>query len=354
MHEGLEHLSEQRRGDLERVLHLVFAEFEKALASATQPWKKAGRILKVILYGSYLSAPTSSEPNESKAIDLLIVVNDQRLTEFADIWSPVEDRLLREWKIATTLHSNVNLLVYSLVEVNRQLRCGAQFFSDIISKGVALYNDEASNFDSPIHLPPAQAKAVAQAHFDFWYPLSINARRLASRSLELGEWRDAAFLLHQAVERAYHCALLVLTLYSPKTHRIELLRANSERVAPVLARAWSGEDASRQFARLRQAYNSARYDRGYRLKPSDLRWIEERVRLLQELVRIEKAIQDLPDPVRHAFIALRLEGLEYEDIAERMGLTLSQVEARIREALDLIVQALRDSERAASEIETLH
>lgn len=351
MDDGLENLSDQRRLDLDRVLQLVFAEFEQALARATQPWKQAGRILKVIVYGDYLSKLAASGPDAPPTADLLIVVNDERLTKFAELWSPVEDRLLREFKIAKTLHSNVNLLVYSLAEVNRQLRCGATFFSDIVDKGVALYSDEASNFDSPIHVPPVQAKALAQAHFDFWFPLSVNARQLASRSLELGEWRDAAFLLHQAVERAYHCVLLVLTLYSPKTHRIELLRANSERVAPVLSRAWFGEDGRRQFARLRQAYNSARYDRGYRLKPEDVHWIEERVRLLQELVRIEKAILDLPDPVRHAFIALRLEGLEYEDIADRMGLTLSQVEERIREALDLIVEALRNSERAA---ETLH
>lgn len=34
-------------------MRVLFEEFAEATARSTQPWKKAGRILKVILYGSY-------------------------------------------------------------------------------------------------------------------------------------------------------------------------------------------------------------------------------------------------------------------------------------------------------------
>lgn len=352
MNDELEGIPDDRRHELEHVLRVLLSEFEDIRASATQPWKKEGRILKVIAYGAYVSASVS-QPNAPPRIDLLVVVSHEKLITFKPYWAGIEDRLLRERLIAASRRPEVNLLIYSLGEINRQLRRGAAFFVDIIDNGVALYSNATTTLASPIDIPPDEARVAAQAHFDFWYPLSVNARNLAVQSMKQGGLRDAAFLLHQAVERAYHCALLVLTLYSPRTHRVEVLRANGERVAPVLARAWWGDDA-RRFARLSRAYTGARYDLNYRITLDDLRWIEQRVGLLQELVRIEKAIQDLPDPVRHAFIALRLEGLDYEDIAQRMGLTLSQVEARIREALDMIVRALRDTERVASEVETLH
>ncbi len=352
MIDELEGLPDDRRNELEHVLRVLLSEFEEIRASATQPWKKQSQIVSVIAYGGYVSA-SAPDPNESCQIDVLVVVNQERLTSYIPYWARVADRLLREKLMAVSSRPEVNLLVHSLGEINRELRRGSTFFVDIIENGVTLYRNATTNFAHPSDIPPNEARALAQAHFDFWYPLSVNARSLALQSMEHGGLRDAAFLLHQAVERAYHCVLLVLNLYSPRTHRVEILRTNGERVAPVLARAWWGDDA-RRFARLSRAYTGARYDLNYRITLDDLRWIEERVQLLQELVRIEKAIQDLPDPVRHAFIALRLEGLEYEDIAERMGLTLSQVEERIREALDMIVQALRDSERVASEIETLH
>lgn len=352
MNDEFEGIPDERRHELEHVLRVLLSEFEDIRASATQPWKKQSQIVSVIAYGGYVSA-SGPDPNEPCQIDVLVVVNQERVTSFIPYWARVEDRLLRERLMADSSRPEVNLLVHSLGEINRQIRRGATFFTDIIENGVALYQNATTNFAQRIHVPPDEARTAAQAHFDFWYPLSINARELALHSMKEGGLRDAAFLLHQAVERAYHCVLLVLTLHSPRSHRVEVLRTNGERVAPVLARAWWGDDA-RRFARLSRAYTGARYDLNYRITLDDLRWIEERVRLLQELVRIEKAIQDLPDPVRHAFIALRLEGLEYEDIAERMGLTHSEVEERIMEALDLIVRALKDSERRSSEIETLH
>lgn len=53
MKTDLDHLPGAKKRDLERIVEILFAEFEDATALATQSWKKQGRILKVILYGSY-------------------------------------------------------------------------------------------------------------------------------------------------------------------------------------------------------------------------------------------------------------------------------------------------------------
>ena len=52
MRTELDHLPPQKQRELERVVQLIFEEFDDAFALAKHDWKKAGRILKVILYGS--------------------------------------------------------------------------------------------------------------------------------------------------------------------------------------------------------------------------------------------------------------------------------------------------------------
>lgn len=99
--------------------------------------------------------------------------------------------------------------------------------------------------------------------------------------------RDAAFLLHQAAERLYHCTLLTLTLYSPKSHKLNFLRSHCEDLAPELIQAWPRNDkfARRCFELLRQAYVNARYSPQYEISTEELDWLGTHVAMLQELVQ---------------------------------------------------------------------
>ncbi len=53
MRDDVAHLPDKKRRDLDRVVEVLFAEFEQATSLSTQKWRRQGRILKVILYGSY-------------------------------------------------------------------------------------------------------------------------------------------------------------------------------------------------------------------------------------------------------------------------------------------------------------
>ncbi len=53
MRSSLDHLPPHKQRELERIVQIVFEEFEDVLALATQDWKRKGRIAKIILYGSY-------------------------------------------------------------------------------------------------------------------------------------------------------------------------------------------------------------------------------------------------------------------------------------------------------------
>jgi HEPN domain-containing protein len=109
---------------------------------------------------------------------------------------------------------------------------------------------------------------------------------LARTSIDDDVLRDAAFLMHQAVERLYHCTLLTVTLYSPKSHRLNFLRSQCEQIAPALVEAWPrGDKFSRRcFELLRQAYVNARYSPHYEITAEELSWIGERVGVLEDIV----------------------------------------------------------------------
>ena len=93
-------------------------------------------------------------------------------------------------------------------------------------------------------------------------------------------------MLHQATERLYQCLFLVRTLYTPKTHNLNRLRALAEEMEPSLKQVWPGttRDEKRAYARLREAYIKARYSREYRITSDQLEWLGTRVELLKTLV----------------------------------------------------------------------
>src|SRR3546814_11606071 len=123
MRTNIDHIPPQKRRDLERVVQIIFEEFEDALALATQQWKKRGRIEKIILYGSYARGDWVDEPHTAKGyrsdFDLLIIVNDKRLTDRVDYWLKADDRLTRELAITQTIKTPVNFIVHTIQEVNR-------------------------------------------------------------------------------------------------------------------------------------------------------------------------------------------------------------------------------------------
>src|ERR1700759_1084076 len=122
MRTDLDHLPPAKQRELERVVQILFEEFDEAIGRATQDWKRKGRILKIVLYGSYARGTFVDEPHTAKGyqsdFDLLIIVNDERLTDRVKYWVKAEDRLIRDLSITKTLKTPVNFIVHSMDEVN--------------------------------------------------------------------------------------------------------------------------------------------------------------------------------------------------------------------------------------------
>jgi uncharacterized protein len=287
MHAQLDHLPQTTQRELAHVVRVLFEEFEAAVRTGTTKWKKQGRIVKIVLYGSYARGDWVSDPvgGYQSDYDIMIVVNDERLADF-EFWSAGEDRLMRDVTINKSLAAPVSFIVHTLTDVNAQLERGRPFFVDIVEQGIALYEAEGFAFATPRRLPSDEANVEAQKHFDGWFPSAAGFLDTAKYAHDQGRHKEAAFQFHQAVERAYHCALLVLVLYSPKSHRLNFLRSQCEQIAPALALAWprATKFERRCFELLRQAYVNARYSPHYAITDEELTWIGEHVALLLSLV----------------------------------------------------------------------
>jgi predicted nucleotidyltransferase/HEPN domain-containing protein len=290
MRTDLTHLPAAKQRDLERVVAILFEEFGDATALASGEWKKKGRILKIILYGSYARGGWVDEPHTAKGyqsdFDLLIIVSDPRLTDPVKFWEKADERLTREFGITKTIRTPVNFIVHTLQEVNDGLAHGRYFFMDVARDGIALYESEGNDLHSPKPKTPAQALAMAKEYFGEWLPLASSAQKGFRFFLSQHELRDAAFMLHQASERLYHCVLLVCTFYTPHVHNLGFLRTQAERLDIRLVDAWPREQRRDRamFEKLKDAYVKARYSKHYSITEEELAWLGERVEALGGIV----------------------------------------------------------------------
>ncbi|MVZ98137.1 HEPN domain-containing protein [Sphingorhabdus sp. IMCC26285] len=283
MRTDLDHLPAAKQRELERVRAIIFEEFEDALALAQHEWKKKGKIEKIVLYGSYARGGWVDEPHTAKGyrsdFDILIIVNDKRLTDKVDYWLKLDNRLTRELAIDKTLKTPVNFIVHTLQEVNDGLAHGRYFFMDVAKDGIALYEADERQLHVPKPKTPEQALAMAKEYFEEWFPAGAGMLETAKFSKSQGRLKDAAFLTHQAAERLYHCVLLVCTFYTPHVHNLGFLRTQAERIDMRLVDAWPRESRTERarFEKLKEAYVKARYSKHYQITEDELEWLGDRI-----------------------------------------------------------------------------
>jgi predicted nucleotidyltransferase/HEPN domain-containing protein len=286
--EQLDRLPARKRRELSLVVQIIFEEFEEAQKTKLSEKTRAGRILKLILFGSYARGDWVEDRDSGyrSDYDLLAIVNTNSFAEENDVWLKIDEHLTQAFAITQHLQTPAKVIVHSLSDVNDKLARGLPFFVDIARDGIMLYEAPGHPLAEPKPLTPEAERQEAQRHFDQWFTLSVDAFAFAEFGISSERWRDAAFMLHQATERLYHCVLLVLTLYSPKSHRLSMLRTHAERIDPRLIEAWPRDTkfATRCFTRLDRAYVDARYSAHYEITKEELDWLVEHIKQLQDIV----------------------------------------------------------------------
>jgi len=283
----LDHLPERQQQELAHIRTILLTEFQAALrkgAGGTSDWRKSGKILKIILFGSYARSDWVDEPDNGylSDFDLLIIVSHPKLTDIADYWWEAESRILHDPSVGRI----VNIIVHDLAEVNQALTRGEYFWTDIARDGVILYEMPGHSLTTAKPMAPSDAIAMAAQYLDSWTSKVDSALELATYAISKGQRKDAAFLLHQATERTYICFLLVHTFYFPRSHNIKFLRSLAEDVDKRLIAAWPREQRidKRRFETLKRAYVEARYSDQYEVSVEDLDALASSARRLRDLV----------------------------------------------------------------------
>jgi len=281
---AIDHLPQTQQDELARATQILMDEFSVAISRATQPWKKNGRVQKVILFGSYARDDWVDEPENGyqSDYDLLIIVSHPDLTDIAEYWYVAEDKILRD----PTIGRPVNIIVHALEEVNQGLTRGEYFWVDIARDGIALYELPGTVLATPKPLTAADAYEMASGYFDVWFEKIDHSLKIARFCLDEGQTNDAAFNLHQATERAYTCYLLSRVQYVPRSHNIKFLRSLAEDKEPRLIDSWprATKIDRRRFELAKRAYVDARYSKNYEISTDDLTAITAAVRSLRDTV----------------------------------------------------------------------
>ncbi|OHC97517.1 MAG: nucleotidyltransferase [Sphingomonadales bacterium RIFCSPHIGHO2_01_FULL_65_20] len=283
MKTSIDHLPPRKQVELRRVVEVIRESFAEAVSTRRAERLKNGKILKIILYGSYARGDWVHDPvgRYFSDFDLLIVVDHEDLTD-GEFWHDAENKLMPG---ETLIRTPVSLIVHSLDDVNEQLDRGRYFWADIVREGIVLFDTPGAKLRKPADLKAQVALAEAEDFFADWMASSREFQAGAAFYVERDNNKLAAFSLHQASEHLYHCVLLVVTLYSGKAHNLAFLRKKCEAIDPRMAEAWPRETKfeRRCFELLREAYVKARYSKHYKISAEELTWLTQRVEVLRAL-----------------------------------------------------------------------
>jgi predicted nucleotidyltransferase/HEPN domain-containing protein len=283
MKSGLDHLPSRKR----RELAFVVQRLREAFAGKA-PDPADGRLLMIVLYGSHARGDFVDDVigGYHSDYDILLVVDREELTDMVEVWSEVEDLLMQITLKGDLLRAPVSLIAHTLDDLNSMLARGRAFFVDVVQDGVVLHAESGVSLEAPGKVLP---QVVFQEAGDYQRSGLEGAEtflRGASFYRQGGRPNEAAYALHQAAEGLYATFVLVLTLYSPKSHNLNRLRRRAEEMEPALAAVWSadGKLGRRGYERLREAYVKARHSRAYDITEAELDWVTARLVQLKALV----------------------------------------------------------------------
>jgi predicted nucleotidyltransferase len=213
MKTSLEHLPEHKRDQLAAITALLQAEAQAEM---------------VILFGSHARGDWVEDPETGYQSDYdVLVVAPPEIARKNGLWADLSQRA-RELAGRTP----VRVIAHDIKEINHELRLGQYFFIDILREGVVLFDSRRYMLASPKALEPEDRLKLGLVNFRYWFSSAGELWRGAGYFAGRGLGPQAAFLLHQAVERYFAAVLLVYTGYKPKSHDIQELANESGALHP--------------------------------------------------------------------------------------------------------------------------
>jgi len=289
MRTEMDFLPHRKQRELDIIVEILFQGLRAATENAVGA-RRNGRILKVVLFGSYARGDWVEAPQDANQYrsdyDILVIVNQNELADRATYWEDAERRISDAYLLEKVIKTPANFIVHSLQEVNDALAHGRVFFMEIVKDGVILYQSDDKELGKPKPKTPEMALQAAQDYFAEYMSDATAFFDGYRDALARDHLRKAAFDLHQTVENLYQGLLLVLKFYTPYDHNILFLREMAEQLDRHLYDVWPrGTRAERaMYQKLKDAYRKARYSRHYKISREELDWLSGRVEILGQRV----------------------------------------------------------------------
>jgi HEPN domain-containing protein/predicted nucleotidyltransferase len=284
MKETLDHLPDNKQEAIAEVRRIILNEVDAFQENKTGK-KARGRISWVILFGSYARGDYVDDPENGymSDVDVLVLVTHEELANALGMWSAVEDKAERHTRLP------INLIVHEQQEVLNWLHHGHYFFSDIQREGIYLHSYTGKPLPEPKLLTNAERLPVAEKHYAQWFESAKSFLIDYSHCFDRGDYKKAAFELHQATERFYACLLLVTSNYRPKTHNLKILHRMAVELTGKDARLTSLLPTNQRFEKrcfelLRRAYIDARYSEHFKITEEELAWLFAQINQLKTAV----------------------------------------------------------------------
>jgi HEPN domain-containing protein/predicted nucleotidyltransferase len=274
MKKSLSYLPKAKRDELKQIVQTLL-EFKE--------------VEMVILFGSYA---TGKYVHQDKYVedgityvyksdyDLLIILSQNKQANNINLVHGITETL-KQLKLFTP----VSPIYEGAGFVNEKLSEGNYFFSDIKKEGVLLYDSKRKRLVRKRKLNIEEIKRQAQEYFDEWFESANGFFKQFNYALKEGEYKIAAFELHQATERYYHTVTLVFTDYKHKTHDLEELGQIASTLDLEYKKIFPRKTQTEKhhFTLLQRAYVDARYKKDYRITEKELEYLAKRVIKLRDL-----------------------------------------------------------------------
>ncbi|MEJ2043120.1 MAG: HEPN domain-containing protein [Reinekea sp.] len=279
----LTHLPEGKQRTIGEIRRLILNEVEQR----AELKQNECYLVWLVLFGSYARGTYVENPVNGylSDYDILVAVHGRKLEEDLRFWNQLEEKLDR------LTRTPINLIVHSHEDISQWLGEGQYFFSDIREQGIYLYSRNPKGMPQAKNLTKAEWLPIAQRHYAQWFESASDFIVAYDSMRKINSINNASFMLHQATERYFTCALLVLSNYRPHSHNLKMLRhLLIDRTSPdsPFFDIFAGQDRfqRRSFARLKRAYVDARYSEHFEITEEELDWLAGEVERLREVVKV--------------------------------------------------------------------
>ena len=198
---------------------------------------------------------------------LLLILLSEGGSGLPDDLVPLMYRLFRE-------HTGFLFRTYALAFAERQLRLGNLFFIRTCGHANLVYSLPG------LHLLPLtegmdmdRALEVAKGRFQREYTKAVDFKEGALFYVGRGNYAQAAFMLHQAIELAYRLAEMLAIGKEKICHSIAAHQKYINPFIPELGTLFNTEKETIVLQRLDDAYKGVRYGMDYRVSPEQVQRI---------------------------------------------------------------------------------